>query len=534
MYGMGNFPLRTPPMNPATSSPITLIKERLHVIVGTVVGLAAAVGVGLFAVGYGGNPIKSLMLILGGITMIVATLRPKVGLYMLILSSAFLDLIKRLLLTFGVSSTSDVAGVLATAPMILVGTFLGACVLHPIFTKRMLDKTGRRLALGALVLIGIAIAAGFRQANSIVELLGTVANQVAYALLLPVVYVLYRGKGIQEFEKLLRFSALTYVPVAIYGIYQFWFGYRRFEVDYLSSGLTITGINLYDLHPRPFSTLNSPHAYSTLMWFMTVCTIGLGFQLKRTSRAPRWLPVLYIGSLLLSFVRGAIVLAAINLLMGRWFRTRKGTLIFYCIALTAGALLIGFSQFILDRLEWFQGYLPGDSDWQQVAFRLGTISDRLQGYQSVLLNREMYTLFGHGVSSYDMKFVSGEEGFNHDVLSATLFRSGIVGLVMILSLCGFTLWRIHLTVWRVRDRERKALGTVLVSIFVLILLSHIGGPSSHVFPINLFMWLFLGLTIVLCDESDEKSGESPKVTDGDARRRRSEAGGKTIGAGRMP
>ena len=521
-------------MNPATSSPITLIKERLHVIVGTVLGLAAAVGIGLFAVGYGGNPIKSLMLILGGITMIVATLRPKVGLYMLILSSAFLDLIKRLLLTFGVSSTSDVAGVLATAPMILIGTFLGACVLHPIFTKRMLDKTGRRLALGALGLIGIAIAVGFRQATSIVELLGTVANQVAYALLLPVVYVLYRGKGIQEFEKLLRFSALAYIPVAIYGIFQFWFGYSRFEIEYLSSGLTITAINLYDIHPRPFSTLNSPHAYSTLMWFMTVCCIGLGFQLRGENRTPRWLPLLYISSLLLSFVRGAIVLAAINLLMGRWFKTRKGTITFYCIALTAGTFLIGFSEFLLDRLDWFQTFLPGGSDWQQVAFRLGTISDRLQGYQSVLLNPKMYTAFGHGVSNEVMKFTFEEEGFNHDVLSSTLFRFGVVGLVMLLSFCGFILWRIHSAVWRVQDREKKALGTTLVSIFVLILMSHIGGPSYHVFPINLFIWLFLGLTIMVCNVSEENGGEVPKATGADELRRPLRAGGKTIGARGMP
>lgn len=519
-------------MNPASSSPITLIKERLHIIVGTISGLAAAVGGGLFAVGYGGNPVKSLMLLLGGITMVVATLRPKMGLHLLILSSAYLDLIKRMLLAFGMSSTSDVAGVLATAPMILVGTFLGACVLHPIFTKQMLDKTGRRLALGAMLLIGIAIAAEFRQAASLVELLGTVTNQVAYALLMPVLYVLYRGKGIREIEKLLRFAAMAFIPVALYGIYQFWFGYSQFEVDYLRSGLTITAINLYDIHPRPFSTLNSPHAYSTIMWFMTICTIGLGFHLKGASRTPRWLPLLYISSLVLSFVRGAIVLAGINLLMGRWFKTRKGTVIFYFVALTSMALLIVFSQTLLESLEWFQTFLPGEKDWQKVAFRLGTMSDRFQGYQMVLLNPRMYTLFGHGVATSELDLKFNEEGYNHDVLSSTLFRFGIVGVLVALSICAYTLIRIHSAVWRIQDRDRKALGTTLVSILVLILISHIGGPSSHVFPINLFIWLFLGLVITICAETEENKAAIPPVIGGGSGKRRSRPAEEPISFGR--
>ena len=501
------------PMNSANLSPITQIKERLHIIIGTVLGLAGAIAGGLFAVGYGGNPVKSLMLLTGVVTMVVATLRPKTGLHLLILSSAFLDLIKRMLLAFGMSSMSDVTGVLAVSPMILVGTFFGVCVLHPIFTKRMLDQGERRLALGALLLIGISMVLGFREATSIIELLGNTANQAAYSLLVPIVYILYRRNGIREIEGLLRFTALIYIPVAAYGVFQFWFGYSQFEVDYLRSGLTTITANLYDLHPRPFSTLNSPHAYSTLMWFMAVTTIGLGFQRTDANRAPRWLAILYIASLLLSFVRGAIVFAIANIFMGRWLKTRKGTITFHVASLVTLALVVGFSQMLLDHLEWFQRYLPGDSDWQVVAFRLGTISDRLQGYQSVLLNPRMYTLFGHGVSSTELNLGYGEEGFSHDLLSATLYRFGIVGVLLILSVGGFILWRIHRAVWRTPDRDHKALGGSLLAIFVLILISHIGGASYHVFPINLFMWLYLGLAITVCAQAMQTTQRLPTADD---------------------
>ena len=82
--------------------------DRLHIFVATLVGLALAVYAGLFAVGYGGNPVKSLMLLLGGASMVIASLRPRIGLALLVITSAYLDLIKRLLVCFGMSSMSDV------------------------------------------------------------------------------------------------------------------------------------------------------------------------------------------------------------------------------------------------------------------------------------------------------------------------------------------------------------------------------------------------------------------------------------------
>ncbi len=483
--------------------------DRLHIFVATLLGLAGAVVVGLFAVGYGGNPVKSLMLLLGIAAMFIASLRPRIGLGLLVVTSAYLDLIKRLLICFGVSSMSDVTGVLAVAPMILMGIFIGTCVLHPIFSKKMLAPDERSLVFGAMAVVGAASAIAFKDSTWIGDFLGNVANQGAYALLVPVVYILYRRDSVEEIRDFLRFTTYVYLPVAMYGVFQFWFGYNQFEIDYLRSGLTVTSTNLYDLHPRPFSTLNSPHAYAVLMWFMVVCSVHLGFSKAANNRTPRWLPIIYIGGILFSFVRGATVLTAANLFMARWFRTRRGTMIFYTVAVTAFAMLLIFSQQLADNLEHFQKFLPGDKEWQQVAFRLGTISDRLFGYKGVLLNSGMYTLFGHGGGAYaSLDIKSGEEGFNHDALSTILFRFGVIGLLVTVSLLTFVMYRVHQVVWRTKDRDRKALGSTLVSMFTLIVLSHVGGPSYHVFPINLFMWLFLGFALTVCCVQPDSETES--------------------------
>lgn len=473
--------------------------DRLHIFVATAMGLAFAVYAGLFAVGYGGNPVKSLMILVGVAAMVIASLRPRIGLRLLVFTSAYLDFVKRLLLCFGMSSMSDVTGVLAVAPMILMGIFLGTCVLRPIFTKKMLTPEERRLVWGGMLVVGAAAAIGFRDATWIGDFLGNVANQGAYSLLVPVAFILFRREDPEEIRRFLRFTAYVYIPVAIYGVFQFWFGYNQLEIDYLRSGLTVTSINLYDLHPRPFSTMNSPHSFSVLMWFMAVCTVHLGFRKTANNRTPRWLPLLYIGSVFFSFVRGAIVLTVANLFMARWFRTRKGTMIFYGVAICTFAVLVSFSQQIVDNLEYFQKHLPGEKDWQQVLFRLGTLSDRFFGYQGVLLNPRMYTLFGHGGGSYSsLEIKAGEEGYNHDSLSIIIYRFGIFGLLITLSLATYIMYRVHSVVWKTKDPARKALGTSLVSMFTLIVLSHVGGVSYNVYPINLFMWLFLGLALAAC------------------------------------
>src|ERR1043166_5097859 len=160
----------------------TLGLDRLHLTIATVVGILVAVVIGLYAVGMGGNPLKSLMLITGGSLLLLSTINPRLGLRLLILSGAYLDFLKRFLLLFGMGSFSDVLGVLAVAPIALTGVFLDSCVLRPIFTKQMLDRQERRLALLALVLIAAALAAGIRNSGSLSTVaFGNAANRAAYS-----------------------------------------------------------------------------------------------------------------------------------------------------------------------------------------------------------------------------------------------------------------------------------------------------------------------------------------------------------------
>lgn len=140
-------------------------EDRLRLLVAFGTGLFVAMLTGLVAVGFAGNPVKNLMLLFGAVMLVLASLKPHFGLCLLIISSACLDLVMRFLVFFGVRSMRDVMGVLAVAPMILAGIFLGVFVLHPIFTKRILNANERRLTFLALVRIGVSVVSGLSLLN---------------------------------------------------------------------------------------------------------------------------------------------------------------------------------------------------------------------------------------------------------------------------------------------------------------------------------------------------------------------------------
>src|SRR5207249_4526592 len=106
---------------------------------------------------------------------------------------------------------------------------------------------------------------------------------------------------------------------------QYLFGLSSFEIAYLRSGLTMIGPNLDDVRPRPFSTLNSTHAYSCVMAFMMVLS---GHFVAREGKRRNWRVVVimltYAVALLLSMGRGAIITGFGMIVFAKMFRSRIG------------------------------------------------------------------------------------------------------------------------------------------------------------------------------------------------------------------
>ena len=513
--------------------------ERLHIAIATVAGLCGAMLIALFAVGYGGNPVKAIMQLVGVTLMLVATVNPLVGLSLLIFSSAYLDFLKRFLILFGVGSMGDVAGVLSVAPVTILGVFLGTCVLHPIFSKRMLDKQERRLVFFSMFLIGVSLVSGIRIGNLDLSGIGAVANKSAYSLLVPIIYVLYRREGSVGIERLLRFLTLVYVPVALYGLHQYFFGLAQFEIDYLRSGLTMTEANLYDVHPRAFSTLNSGHAFSVSMGILFLLAIALSSRHLRghtgfLSSKGRWiLPVLFITACFLSFGRGGWIVAVIGAVCMVAFRTKARVIAFYSIFSVCFSLLVWKADVIYESLGKIQSYLPTDSDFQQQAFRIGTYSERLYGFQNVFRNRAMWTWFGNPNLAYKPGQEEIIDEVVHDAIGQTLVSYGIAGLLTLVSGGSLALLFLHRRILSIPKGPGEILGRVLLSILIA---TFFGGmlTGSHiaVFPLNLLFWMTVGMLVTVA----KTASRYPAARSSDGQPRRSEAlprfaGDKRVHAG---
>jgi hypothetical protein len=479
--------------------------ERLPAILVTAFGLLVSVFIGLYAVGFGGNPLTSLMLITAGFLLVISTINPRKGLLLLILSGACLDFLKRFLVIFGIGSMSDVLGVLAVAPINLTGVFLGTCVLRPIFTKQMLDKHERRLVYLSLFLITASLASGIRGDRGLsVAVIGNAANQSAYSLLVPVICILYRRTGIDGLKRLLQYVTFIFLPVALYGIHQFVFGFAQFEVDYLRAGFSSLGDILYEAHPRPFSMLNSNHAFAVSMGVAVLisgmlCVGRLRNRAGFFSSKWRWIfPAIFAIACLLSFGRAGWMIPIIGFICMFAFRTRTRVLAFYSIFALGFGVFVWQADAIYASLDKLQAVLPSGSTFQEQAFRLGTYSERLYGFQNVFRNQSMWTWFGNPDLAYRAGERLGEGEIVHDALGQLLISHGILGLMVLAVAGGLSLFLLHRKILAIPRGPNEILGRGLLSVAIAVFFGGmLTGSHLSVFPINLLFWTTAGALVAV-------------------------------------
>ena len=493
--------------------------ERFHIALTTFFGLIVAIFIGLYAVGFGGNPLTSLMLITAGVLLVLSVINPRKGLKLLIISGACLDFLKRFLVLFGIGSMSDVLGVLAVAPINLTGVFLGACVFRPIFTKQMLDKHERRLVFLSLILIAASLASGIRSSGGFsLVVLGNAANQSAYSLLVPVICILYRRGGIEELKGLLQFLVIVYLPVAIYGIQQYAFGFSQFEIDYLRAGFTSLTDVLYEAHPRPFSMLNSNHAFAVAMGILVLlssvlCADGVRQRTGFSSSKWRWiLPVIFAIACLVSFGRAGWMVSIIGFICVFAFRTRTKILVFYSFFALSFGLFVWQADTIYASLDNLQSLLPSGSTFQEQAFRLGTYSERLFGFQNVFRNRSMWTWFGNPDLAYRSDRVLGEDEVVHDAIGQMLISHGIVGIVVLAAAGGLSLFLLHRKILAIRRGPNEILGRGLLSVCIALFIGGmLTGSHLSVFPINMLFWSALGALLAVAQMKIPLRGEKDAI-----------------------
>jgi O-Antigen ligase len=436
------------------------------------------------------NPFATAVILTATIMFMVAVCNPTVGVYFLILTAGYLDLVKRLGILSDAMSGSDVVITLAVAPLLFVSVCFGV-VYRSIMNRSWLKPW--QIVLAAVILTtmaGVFFQAFFRGGGPLFAL-KDFANSGAYLPLVLVVCLLF-PRTIQV-RQLLTFCLWVYVPVAIYGIWQQFFGLTDFEIDYLKSGFTVEVALLDDVRLRPFSTLNSPHALGVITAMLSA--LAAFVPLKDGKRATWQIVValLFAAACLATFARAAWVLLALAVIVWGCCRTRVGTIALYGVALAGFASLLINSDPLLRSLEQIDGYLPKDSDAEAQAFRVSTFSDRLVSFRNVLTNPEFHTWFGNRAQTYEDSLEESHENGAHDQIGQILVNFGFVGLIFFLSVMVLGLAIGHHAIFRQRDPVRRKIMLGCLSVLIATLFSGmLFGSHLGLFPVNIFFALIVG------------------------------------------
>jgi hypothetical protein len=438
------------------------------------------------------NPLAAFCACISLIFFAVSVVSTRAGLLVLLFSCAYSDLLKRLLVFWGDLSFEQVSYVLAMAPLVVAGLFVS--VITQWAFHRVEIKLRDVLLMGG---VGIAMVLSFllnkRGGGDTLESMKQAANSGLYMVLAPIALKILQNAS--EIEKLLLKTRIIFIPVALYGIWQSFFGLADFEIEYLKSGLTMMVKELFDIRPKPFSTLNSAGSLGTLTAGLAVLSL-YPLLVKRTTQltffdkfASIGLFLLYLAASLVSMVRASVLVWMVAL-FGVWcFRSAARTRVFYWSAIGSFMVLIASSSYILSHIAEWDPANGAESAIAGQALRLQTYSERLKGFVNLTNSTDMYSLFG---LPEDQKM--RETTYNHDPLSTLLVDVGVVGLVAVIVPFVLIVRFLHKRLLGLPPGAHRDIAVLLVAINAGWLVSHLLFHSViSGFPVNAFFWLFGGM-----------------------------------------
>ncbi|GEP44584.1 hypothetical protein [Brevifollis gellanilyticus] len=446
-----------------------------------------------------GNSISELclMLMLGGLLLSLTS--PRLAFTAWIITSGYIDLVKRLMVLSGRVSQSDLYYVLGIHPLMLGGITI-SLIVGAMLGRHRLRQADLLRFIAALMFMGLAALVSWRENGlQMGTVMADVANSGFYAMLLFVVPLLI--KDLDAVLRLLRLVVIAYTPVAVYGIIQQIVGFQDFEIEYLLTGLSIEIKQLLSNEVRAFSTLNSPTALGFGCGACLIFCYILGWHRDQKAaqfRFPKLLIILmmaaFLGGLASATMRSAFVLVPVGLL-GSWlFSSRIRTRVFYM------SMVIGFVALVISS-KWMLQVLPqamaamgdvsGDSVFMSQMLRVGTYYERLMGFSNCLANPAAYTLTGFGA---ERGRDYGDEFMNHDPLSNILIRYGAPALFLTLFSIWMALRVMHRSVLSLPEGGSRRTAALLLSVPLgYMVASVLQGSVFGTFPLNLLAYLCLGL-----------------------------------------
>lgn len=461
-----------------------------------------------------GNPLSTAIKLLLPVLMVYALVWPKHGLYLLLFETAYLDLLKRLMVIFGDINKTDISISLAAAPVTLASICVGLVVKRALRKREPLKNESLLLTL-MFGLLGVVIVSALRSDDDITGKLQRISESGAYITLIFVIPVLL--PTLEDLTRFARVMVFAYLPVALYGLWQYFVGIADFEVTYMLTGLSMLVKEMDDVKPRIFSTLNSNHVFSVVMAFCcALCFIrdwsgSTKVQMFKSTYGKLFCQAVFAFAVIMSLRRTGWVVLASVFAGYHCFKSPVRTVVFYSAAIALMVFLFVNADYIDQNWQAWQQYLPLNNDFQEQAFRIGTFTDRVHSYNSVLYDTSLWSWFGLG---------RGNQMLTHDAIGDTLVSYGAVGLVLIAAFTIGGLHRFHVLVFNHRSQKNFHTLVLLMSLITANLFGSILFQTHIViFPANFFFWLCVGSLFALTMEAAAEA-EAPAEERREVLRRR--------------
>lgn len=466
----------------------------LRYILILIIGAGMALFVTLSLFSGEANKIGGFFRYFAALGVLIALVRPTAGILLLIVSSGYLDMVKRFTMLELTVSEIDIASVLVFAPLLVAGMTLnvvGGWLFGPKTENTKLEiKLFMVCVVWAILsLIPVLSASGLRAA-------GNALNYCAYPFLLIQAPKLFSNP--QFVKKCIVTLIITYIPVMGLAVYEGNYGYIGITMDYLLSGFSGEVRQLADARPGAMSTLSGPPPLSLMMSLIGVylilpyTTTGKFSILRKGGFISGPLAILFFLAAYYTFARtgwavGGIFIAIVVLLNMKKFFIYLGG-ISAATALTILYLSAGYLVETDAMHAWEDEIRSNDiSDSNVQATTLGTFNGRLASMHQVVSNPEMWTPFGFKIAG---KSVSNLEHPVHEFVGNLLVRVGYVPSV-IFAIGGFFVMR---KVININDRLPRGEQTNQFRILIALGLAcwataiqH--GQTMFTFPINL-LWAF--------------------------------------------
>lgn len=483
-------------------------------VVGLLASLSIFLTIQIFTAG--GNILGSSFRYLTPMAAIVGLLAPRFAFYLLLLSGAYLDLIKRFMILDSGFTEMDLAFLLGFAPALVAGIVLK--FLFEFVTKSTsISSREIKLFFATTFLCSFLGAAQVMMGEGL-RSAGGALNMVAYLyvpLILPRIF-----RDISELKNLMIAVLVIYLPAVLWAINQAFNGLAGFEMQYLLSGMTTEVRQLDEEVFRNMGTMVSAHALSMVASILAAALI-IPVSWKNGKLNPRlwvnplrWvIVILFVTGAYYTFSRTGWACAIIAILAFICLQSRILTFtafftsILAVIALYASADYLLQSRIMVDTQDLLFEKFGTTAEARQ-SLTLGTLDARLESMASFATDSEIWTPFGMKIAGTDVQLK-----WVHDILTETLIKVGYIPLALLVIIFLVSTFVSFKALFRMPKGPHR----MMASYFAALAIGMMSGGFSQgamilFFPINFFWCLFLGAAYSLYLWHRKESTASIKVS----------------------